>query len=124
MSRIASTPRSARLRISLPSLLPKQLGRWVDTRSGVASLAALNTDSWQEVLDGLYVLLAVSGEVVEWKDRVRAWIERYQNRALISLRQGFAAAPEPPPEPAYAGRAESMATLLRDRIQGGPGTAE
>ncbi len=120
----SETPEAARLRISLPSLLPKQLGRWVDTRSGVPSLAALNTDSWQEVLDGLYVLLAVSGEVVEWKDRVRAWIERYQNRALISLRQGFEAAPEPPTEPACAGRAESMATLLRDRIQGGPGTAE
>ena len=78
-------------------------------------------ESWNEVLDALYLLLAASGEVVEWKDRMRAWIERYRNRALSALRRGLvipetpAVSAEPP-----GGRAQRMADLLRRAIHGEP----
>lgn len=109
-------PESPPLRISVPSFQPPHLGRWVDTRSGFASLAALRVDAWQEVLDGLYLLLAVQGEVIEWKDRLRAWIERYQNRALLSLRQGMGMTVTRSVDSERALRAERMASVLLDHI--------
>jgi hypothetical protein len=110
-------PDSERLRISIPSFLPAHLGRWVDTRSGFGSLGELRVESWPQVLDGLYLLLAVQGEVIEWKDRVRSWIERYQNRALVSLRRSLPPAPARTPDGDRGSQAERMARLLREAVQ-------
>ena len=115
------TPEAGQLTISVPSFLPDQLVRWVDTRTGFESLAQVRAENWSEVLDALYLLLAASGEVLEWNDRMRAWIERYRNRALSALRQGLVI-PEAPPVSAEppGGRAQRMAELLRRTIHGEP----
>jgi hypothetical protein len=110
-------PDAERLRFSIPSFQTAQLGRWVDTRSGFGALADVRAESWLQVLDGLYLLLAVQGEVIEWKDRVRSWIERYQNRALVSLRRGMPVPAVPRPgETERVSQAERMANLLREAV--------
>jgi hypothetical protein len=109
-------PDSERLRFSIPSFQTAQLGRWVDTRSGFGALSELRVESWLQVLDGLYLLLAVQGEVIEWKDRIRSWIERYQNRALVSLRRGMPMPGARPAETERLSQAERMANLLREAV--------
>ena len=110
-------PDSERLRFSIPSFQTSQLGRWVDTRSGFGALGDVRVESWLQVLDGLYLLLAVQGEVIEWKERVRSWIERYQNRAAVSLRRGMPVPPAPRSgETERTSQAERMANLLREAV--------
>jgi len=110
-------PDSERLRFSIPPFLTSQLGRWVDTRSGFGALSEVRVESWLQVLDGLYLLMAVQGEVIEWKDRLRSWIERYQNRALVSLRRAALPVPARPAEGERLSQAERMANLLREAVQ-------
>lgn len=102
-------------RVALPAFSTEALGHWVETPSGFDSLRSLAFDTWPRVRDALHVLLAVSCELEDWKDRVQGWIKRYQSQALTCLRTGKALGDEP-----EAGRsqlaaveAERMAWQLR-----------
>ena len=111
--------------LALPSFESRQLGRWMDTASGFRSLANLRFDTWQQVRDALYQMMAVSFEVEEWLERGEAWIKRYQNRALACLREGGDFNAEPPrDDEVTAEQAEQMARELREMIQGSLKTPE
>lgn len=111
--------------LALPSFESRQLGRWMDTVSGFRSLANISFDTWQQVRDALYQMMAVSFEVEEWLERGEAWIKRYQNRALACLREGgdFRAVP-PHDDEVTVEQAEQMARELREMIQGSLKTPE
>ncbi|MBI4082974.1 MAG: hypothetical protein HY423_10225 [Candidatus Lambdaproteobacteria bacterium] len=109
------------VRISMPSFAADQLGRWVETRSGFASLADLRAGTWPEVMDALQMLFAVSSEVEEWLARVKGWIQRHQNRALGYLRRGSLGGEEPLLTNAMqAQEVERMAMTLKRLIQAAP----
>ncbi|MDH4225545.1 MAG: hypothetical protein OEW12_07860 [Deltaproteobacteria bacterium] len=108
-------------RLALPSFHSSLLGRWVDTLTGYRCLADIRASTWDELLDTLYMLYSISGELEEWKERAAIWIERYQNRALAVLRRGMvtpegkpsagARFPQPSPD-----TPERMAGEIRNRM--------
>ena len=112
-------------RLCLPPFHSGQLGRWVDVRSGFTALADLmKIETWPEVLDGLYLLLSVSGEIDEWKDRFNAWIERFQNRAMVYLRHAPMDAAPLRDGLGESQPTEDMANVFRRFIQVAPAGVE
>ena len=108
-----------RMRISLPSFRPEWLGRWLETRSGYASLADVRAGTAEEIMDSVQLLFSLSCEVDEWTDRVRAWSERYQNRALAYLRAESGRSLPAIAAGTRSPRSEHMARTLREIIQSG-----
>jgi hypothetical protein len=104
----------------LPILYTRHLGRWMETPSSYRSLADVRFDTWQELRDALHLMLAVSFDLEDWRERVQGWIKRYQNQALACLRRSPAAAGREQPradERVTAAQAERMALQLRERMQ-------
>lgn len=102
--------RSGLGRVVLPDLRPTHLGNWVDTLGGLQGLEEAQVETWAQVLDLLYMLYAIQGELNEWKERMGIWIERCQNRALAMLRHN-----EMPQE-----TLEDQKTENRERPKGHP----
>jgi hypothetical protein len=109
------------VRLTLPALQTRNLGRWLECRSGFRSLADLRLEAWPQVQDALNMLFAVSCELDDWRDRIREWIVRFQNQALTCLRRGISADGPPRMSNGQARQAEEMARTLRDLIRSGPG---
>ncbi len=106
-------------RLNLPSLYTSQLGCWLESRSGFASLAEIRLDTWTEVHDALNVLFAVNCELDDWKERLQGWIKRYQSQALAHLRRGRRGDELPLLDERQASQAEDMARRLRTLMQAG-----
>ena len=105
------------VRIALPTFYTHLSGRWLETPSGIGSLTKVRFDTWQETRDSMQVMLAVSFDLEDWKERVTGWIKRYQNQALACLRKS-----DPFSEilsgndKMTANQAERMARQLRELI--------
>jgi hypothetical protein len=112
------------VRLTLPSLYGHQLGTWLETRSGFASLGHVKLHSWPQVQDALNLLFAVSCELEDWRERLDGWIQRYQNQALRFLRQNGPSDGEGLLAPGQDVKAEDMARLLRQCIEQGPPDSE
>ena len=109
---------NAPVRLVLPVMYPRQLGRWMETPSGYRCLADVRFESWQELRDALHLLLAVSFDLEDWRDRVQGWIKRYQNQALACLRRSSPLRELPAAdERVTAAQAERMAVQLKERMQ-------
>jgi hypothetical protein len=106
------------VRITLPAFYTAPLGRWLESPSGCRGLGEMRFATWEELRDALHLLMAVSFEAEEWRERVAGWVKRYQNQALATLRKGepFRDA-VPLDERVSAGQAERMARQLRRLIR-------
>ena len=105
--------------IALPTMYTRQLGCWMETPSGYRGLADIRFDTWDELRDALHLLLAVSFDLEDWRDRVQGWIKRYQNQALACLRRSSPARELPADdERVTAAQAERMALQLKAVMQG------
>jgi hypothetical protein len=112
------------VRLTLPALHTWNLGRWVETRSGFASLADVRVDAWPATQDTLNVLFAVSCELDDWKERMGGWEKRFQNQALAYLRRRTGGGETPLLSEQRSREAEDMARLLREAMRSRPAAAE
>lgn len=106
------------VRIALPVMATRQLGRWMETPSGYRSLADIRFDTWDELRDALHLLLAVAFDLEDWRERVQGWVKRYQNQALACLRRSSPTRELPATdERVSAAQAERMAHQLKALMQ-------
>ncbi|HKI99384.1 MAG TPA: hypothetical protein VKB51_13005 [bacterium] len=104
--------------LALPVMDSRALGRWMETPSDYRSLADVRFDTWQELRDGLHLMLAVAFDVEDWRERVQGWIKRYQNQALACLRRSSPLRELPAAdERVTAAQAERMALQLKELMQ-------
>lgn len=104
-------------KICLPALYSHQVGRWMETGSAYGALRNVRFETWQEVSDSLHMIYAVVSEIDDWEERMKRWIKRYQNRAMVYLRRGLPLSGIEPGEGFTGSEIQEMAGALKRKIE-------